>query len=970
MRLIAKFVCSLSLLSSMVWPQNAANSTEELLAKAKQAYIQEGPKVALPKFEELLKIFQTAKDHRSEAIALGYIANCYRKLEDLDKALQFAQRALEIKEQAGDRDEIGKTHNQLGLIYWEQANYPEAIKHLQQAIEIASTVGDKELEGSARNNLGLVFDEKGEYKQSLEQYQRALDLHRATHFERGEGDTLGNIGGVYLLLGDFKQALPYYQQALTVSERLGLKPASSDDLGNIALCLAGLGDVDGALKSFDRALEVAHQTGLAKEEADWRKGKGSTLVGLGRFDSALVEYAAAEKVYAHAGLKRELVEALGDTGQVYELLGDPQAARERFERAFRLARQIGNESGESASLLALGDLDRREKKYVSADLHFKEALQKARAAGEERTIISALLQQARNDIDRKHYESGLQGASDAQQRAERSENVPAVALSRFVLGEILRSQGQLLQSLEEYSAAQKLNEQLRDPELGWRIQYGRGQSLAAQNKTADALDAYKDAVRIIEDTRSGIAEEQYQAGYIEDRYQVYVALVELLLKLHKPDDAFLYSEKLRSRSYLDRLGQPASVDELGTKNQIRELAERIRKLRLALEKEYAAQKNERRGNAVEVFSAELAKAERDYEALLNNPVVETSRSSGTGILSVPDVQQRLPRDTALVEYVVGTQMVSILVITSSSVIGTPAYIKSENLSSRSELLRALILEKRPEWITPAQGLRKILIDPIQSPGYLSSIRRLLIVPDGVLNYVPFAAFPVNSNRVLGQEFKITYLPAAAALAQHTETYSGGSLLAMAPSDTELPNAPLEVRDIGRTFGSRSRVVVGKAATKTLFMQIAGDYDYLHLATHSSLNRNAPSLSAIELEPDRKSDGRLELYEIAGMKLHARLVTLSACETALGKGYFSEIPAGDEFVGLTRAFLGAGGQSVLASLWAVNDESTRLLMLSFYRHLRKSNAAEALATAQQEVRTDARFRHPYYWAPFVVVGTTN
>jgi CHAT domain-containing protein len=180
-----------------------------------------------------------------------------------------------------------------------------------------------------------------------------------------------------------------------------------------------------------------------------------------------------------------------------------------------------------------------------------------------------------------------------------------------------------------------------------------------------------------------------------------------------------------------------------------------------------------------------------------------------------------------------------------------------------------------------------------------------------------------------------------------------------------------VREIGKLFGSSSRVVVGKAATKTLFKQVAGDYDYLHLATHGSLNRNAPSLSAIELEPDKESDGRLELYEIAGMKLHARLVTLSACETALGKGYFSETPGGDEFVGITRAFLSAGGQNVLASLWAVNDESTRALMLRFYRHLLTTNGAEALAKAQQELRrSDVRYRHPYYWAPFVMVGPAN
>src|SRR5216683_2328089 len=190
MRTIAKFVCccGIALLSVTAWPQDAYPSAQERLAKAKQLYTQEGPKAALPEFEEALKMFQANKDRHSEAIVLGYIANCQRKLENLDKALEFAQQALHMKEELGDRDEIGKTHNQLGLIYWERANYPEAIRHLQQAIDTASSVSDKELEGSALNNLGLVFDEQGDYKRSLEQYQRALEFHRSTHFERGEGD--------------------------------------------------------------------------------------------------------------------------------------------------------------------------------------------------------------------------------------------------------------------------------------------------------------------------------------------------------------------------------------------------------------------------------------------------------------------------------------------------------------------------------------------------------------------------------------------------------------------------------------------------------------------------------------------------------------------------------------------------------------------------------------------------------------
>jgi len=969
MRASVKSVCCVVLLACVASGQNKPPSAQDLIAKGKELYTKEGPNAALPEFEEALRIFQAGKDRHGEAVTLGYIANCYRKLENLDKAVEFAQQALHMKEELGDRDEIGTTHNQLGLIYWERADYPVAIDHLQQAIDIASALPDKELEGAARNNLGLVFDERGDYKRSLEQYSRALELHRATHFERGEGDTLGNIGGVYLLLGKFREALPYYQQALAISERLGLKPASSDDLGNIALCLAGSGDVDGALISFDRALEVAHKADLVKEEADWRKGKGTTLVGLGRFDAALREYALAEQVYEHAGLKRELIEALIDTGRVDQLLGDGNAAGLRFQRALQLARQIAYGSGETASLIALGDLERHSKRYNQAELYFLPALQQARSAGNQGTAASALIQRAMNDIDRNSYDSALQNALEASELTEHNGDLPSLALARYALAEVRRSQGQHKLAFEQYSAAQALQEQLRDPELGWRILYGRGQALAAQEKNEDAVASYKAAIQTIEATRSGIVEERYRAGYIEDRYQVYVALVELLLKLNQPGDAFFYSEKLRARAYFDHLGKRnPEVSDPAVRQRVQELGEQIHVLRRALEEEYALPQNQKRGPAVQAFSAELTLAERDYETLLDAArVAESNVGRGSSIPSVPEIQSHLSEHAAVVEYVVGGQTVSILVVRSNSVIGRRVPITYESLSSRTELLRDLISGRRPEWVEPARGLRRLLVDPLKSAGDLAGIRQLLIVPDSVLNYVPFAALPVGPQRFLGDEFTLAYLPAAAALASDSKA-GGKALLAMAPSGTHLPNALAEVRGIGHIFGPTSRVVTGKEATKTLFKEIAGDYDYLHLATHGSLNRNAPSLSVLELEPDSQSDGRLELYEIAGMKLRARLITLSACESGLGKGYFTETPGGDEFVGLTRAFLGAGGRNVLASLWSVNDESTRDLMIRFYRLLLSSGGAEALAVAQQQLRrTDPRYRHPYYWAAFVMAG---
>lgn len=943
---------------------------DDLLAAAKNAYVQEGPATALPQFEKVLAIYRSEHDERNEAVTLGYLANCHRRLGNLKRALEMGQTALALKQRLDDRGEIGKTHNQLGLIYWDLADYPSATREFRQAIDVGRSLGDLQLEGSAANNLGLVFDEQGDHKASLKQFREALDLHRKSHFERGEGDALGNIGGVSLLLGRFREALGYYREALAISERLDLKPAEADDLGNIAVCLSGLGEIDESLDTFDKALQTAHQAGLSKEEADWRKGKAATLAGLGRYDAALEEYGKAQQAYERSGLKRELSEALNDKGRLYDLLGDTRSASKTFYSSRDIAQSIGNGSGVISSTIALGDLERRRKRYERAEEYFGRALESARAAGDTQNVLEVLLNRSTNDLARNHFEAALESATGAKQVAEENGNKPAVALASYLEGEVTRVRGEPEQAIARYQSAADLQRELRDPELGWRIWYGTGQALESLGKSDEALTSYKKAVELIEETRSAIKEERFRAGYIEERYQVYVALVELLLRLGNPADAFFYSEKLRARAYFDQLGksQQEGADR-SRQEQTNELREQMAKLREKIEKEYSAAEKERHQQELELFSQELERTQTAYEELLEAAHDEQVGSNATDVPGALAIQRRIPNGTALLEYVIGKQFLSTLIITQDSIHGSSVQVGVDQLTARVDLFRDLILSKSPEWTEPGKGLMTLLITPLKRDGYLRHIERLVIVPDGVLNYVPFSALPTHGSRVLGDDFVVAYLPAAGAMLHERSAERGtGTLLALAPSASHLPNAVSEVRSIGQLFPNGSRVVSGNRATKTLFKQIAGDYDFVHLATHGSLNRNAPWLSTLQLEPDAQSDGRLELYEILDLKLHARLVTLSACETALGSGYFSDTPAGDEFVGMARAFLGAGSQSVLASLWAVNDASTRELMVRFYRNLQQFDGPEALARAQREIRrANLRYREPYYWAPFVLVG---
>jgi CHAT domain-containing protein len=265
-----------------------------------------------------------------------------------------------------------------------------------------------------------------------------------------------------------------------------------------------------------------------------------------------------------------------------------------------------------------------------------------------------------------------------------------------------------------------------------------------------------------------------------------------------------------------------------------------------------------------------------------------------------------------------------------------------------------------------------LIEPVKDSGWLEGIEQLYIVPHGILHYLPFAALVqpgIEDPDFLIEDYIVGYLPSLALLNQ-SDVRRGfaGSLLSLAPERARLSHAKSEALGIAEVFAPNAQALLGPRATESTLKRIGNKYRILHIATHSYFNKINPLLSALQLEPDDLDDGLLALHEILEMRLNADLVTLSACDTALGGGYFTEIPLGDDFIGLTQAFLYAGSSSVLASLWKVDDRSTSQFMIDFYRQLRRTRKIEALALVQRSlVREGEDLAHPYYWAPFVLVG---
>jgi CHAT domain-containing protein len=194
------------------------------------------------------------------------------------------------------------------------------------------------------------------------------------------------------------------------------------------------------------------------------------------------------------------------------------------------------------------------------------------------------------------------------------------------------------------------------------------------------------------------------------------------------------------------------------------------------------------------------------------------------------------------------------------------------------------------------------------------------------------------------------------------------VLAFAPRPGALPASRLEVASVERLAGQDVRVLTGRAATEEAFRRDAPTRRVLHLATYGVLNKQNPLFSFVALAPGGEDDGRLEVHEVFGLDLAADLVVLSACQTALGSGALADVPAGDDWVGLTRAFLHAGARQVVATLWPVDDWATAALMERFYEGVTAgAEPRRGLAEAQRALLAAPATAHPFYWAGFVAVG---
>lgn len=963
-------------LAGNLGPRAAAQSYGPL-QEAEALYRTDGPAVALPVFVELASRYATPDDRADYATAIHFIGECHWRLGDFEQSRRHLDEALQVRSDLGDALGVGKTANVLGLLEWDLGNYDAAIARFREASAAGETSGDRRLQGASLNNLSLVLDELGEYQQSLDQYEEALQIYAGADFPRGEGDTHGNIGGVYLLLGRYEEALEQYEKALAISESLQSLTAISQDHGNIGLAHLGLGELDAAIEEFDQAIAAADDAGLQQDVAYWQRSKASALIRKGEYGDGLALHRIALAVYERIGARAELLAAMHDMGQIHLSLGDPGSARQYFNDAISLARDLGHDNGITTNLIALGKLQMRAAEFESARAYFGQALTRAIEAGALSHQISALIglayaEQATGKFAAasKALESALEIALSTSARLDAAE-------IRFAQADTARLTGRNANALEHLAQAETLLPEGSDPDLLWRIHYCAGQIYEALGDRIAAIEALTRAVERIEAVRNRLLEDRFRTGYLQDKHQVYIELVRLQLETGRPKAAFQTAERLRARNF-QRWTNGKDLPRLSPEDERRdrEHRERIRQLQRALGQERESLNH--RQAAIRTFSSELVAAEREYQAFLDDrnsdlPADALEQSA----LPVEVVQRHLADNELLVEYLVGENLIMIFAIDNDNIWTDTVSLSRRNLRSRVELLRDLLGRPGDDWwAKPAASLGEALIGPLERRGLLDRVETLYVVPHGYLNYVPYSLLQVSfagKAVPLMDHVSLSYLPTAAALGSDISAPGGvSSLLAVAPASSRLKFAHEEVRSVNALFVPNSTMLLGRTATESQFKELSSRYRILHVATHGIFNRLNPMFSSLQFEADDENDGRLEVHEVLRLELHADLVTLSACETGLGSGYFAEVPAGDEFVGLTRAFLSVGTNSVVATLWEVDDESTVRLMTRFYTELRKGGRGtqEALLLAQQHLRTSKNYEHPFYWAPFIHIGRQN
>jgi CHAT domain-containing protein len=869
----------------------------------------------------------------------GYVAYQH---SDYDKALDRGEEALAIELAIDLSNELAQAYNLLGLIAWQQSRLGDAIELFDKTAETAGDGGDGGTKAAI--NLGNVHTELGNLAEARAAFERGLELSRLGGNENLQGIALNNLGMLSIRVGDPLGAIPLLEDANAIFRARGAANYETNTLGQFGTAYTALGEIRKAIAVLDSALQLARSKGMRQEEASNLEALAEAYRAAGDHRRALALYAEAEAINRETGLVSESGSDKRSRAQIYEEMGEIAGSLQAAEDALETHRSVGARWEEFADLLLLADLSQQLGNGGGSRVYLDRASELAVAFDARTSRVELALTEARI--------------------AERSGD------PRQVLEALDRVETDLSTGAYDWV---------------WAVEVLRARAYAALGDFDSAAAAGSTSVRAVERVRAGFGSGFLRSRITSDRREAYASLVEILLDMGDTLAAFEISDAARGRSLLEHITVATGVrpGDIGEAVHL----ERARLLRQINEWNGAISYQEsflddRDDAALRDLTERIAKAQAEYEALRVLAIERDTTAAallGERKANVQQVQRALQDDEVLLEYLVTDDRVVIFAVTRSTVRSFAHVVAKDDLWRRVRIARDLISD--PSWdvrleSTVLSSLHETLVAP---PGEaLRDARRLIIVPDGVLNYLPFSTLTIASTgRYLVEDYAIQVLPSASGLpalrarsqSQHFDTESGTGT-AFAPFSRSLPATQREVEAFRRNLPS-SKAITGRKATETRLREALSQTGIVHVATHGVLNVRNPMFSRLEMagrsDDDIENDGRLEVHELFGLQAQSPLVFLSGCETGLGVAGSTSFAAGEDYATLAQAFLYGGAQNVVSTLWRVEDEGAAAFAELFYRGLKESSPAEALAKAQRQMIISERYGAPYYWAAYQLTG---
>ena len=955
---------------------------------------------ALDYLERALALRQAVGDRGGEATTLNNIGSVYSDLGERQKALDYYSRALPIFQATGDRGGEATTLNNFGNVYSDLGERQKALEYLERALALSQAVGDRRGEARTLNNIGNVYSSLGEKQKALDYLERALTLSQAVGDSWGEAAALGNlgeIGNVYSSLGEKQKALDYYESALRLSQSVGDRAGEARTLNKIGYIYSSLGEKQKALDYFFRTLSILQALGYRAGEARTLNNIGSVYSFLGEKQQALDYYESALPILQALGYRGVEAITLQNIGSVYSFLGEKQKALDYYESALPIYQAVGYRRGEAATLVNIGSV------YSSL--------------GEKQKALN-------------YYESALPLIQAVGDRG-------GEAFTLVNIGIVYSSIGEKQKALDYYERALPLTQAVGDRSGEAYTLYNFAILEGSTNNLDKSRTHIEAAIEIIEELRTKIVNQELRTSYFATVQNEYEFYIDLLMELHRenPDRgyeglALEASERARARSFLELLAEASADIRAGVAPELRDkersLQQRINATATRQSELLSGKHSPEQAEAIKKELNDLLSELEQVRAQIRQKSPRYADLTQPQPLELKKIQALLDEETLLLEYFLGEERGYLWAVTPTSIAAyeLPGREEIEKVARnfRNYLTNPRLRIRRQQVARATAALSDAILKPVSQLLETQKYKRLLIVGDGVLNYIPFAALSLPkaaSPQPLIADYEIINLPSASTLATLRR-----DLLARepAPKTVAILADPVFNSDDERIFSNASNAsnatatepknpeiileTIKKAAraagvewtrlpgtrleAKTIMALVApaqgremldfdasqemakspelSQYRILHFATHGFANSENPELSGIVMslvdERGRQQDGYLRLHDIYNLELNAELTILSACQTGLGQQI-----RGEGLIGLTRGFMYAGTPRVVASLWNVDDRATAELMGIFYQKMLRENMAPAAAlrAAQLEISQQKEWQMPYYWAAFGLQG---